>query len=216
MTLTERTEFFRRLKSIDPKPTTELVYHSTFELLIAVILSAQATDVSVNLATRRLYKVANTPTSILDLGEDGLKAYIRTIGLFNSKARNIIAACKLLLQSYSGQVPSNRAALESLPGVGRKTANVMLNTAFGQPALAVDTHIFRVANRTGLAVGKTPLIVEYKLLKSVPPQYLMDAHHWLILHGRYVCKARTPNCPECIVSDLCRTGKIKSACAPSM
>ncbi len=209
MTLAERTEFFRRLQSIDPQPTTELVYHSTFELLIAVILSAQATDVSVNLATRRLYKVANTPTSILDLGEDRLKAYIRTTGLFNLKARNIITACKLLLQRHSGQVPANRAALESLPGVGRKTANVVLNTAFGQPALAVDTHVFRVANRTGLALGKTPLIVEHKLLKSVPSQYLMDAHHWLILHGRYVCKARTPNCPECIVRDLCRTGKNK-------
>ena len=205
----ERIEFFRRLRDIDPHPTTELEYQSTFELLIAVILSAQATDVSVNLATRRLYKVANTPRAILDLGVDGLKAYIRTIGLFNSKAKNVIASCKLLLVKHSGEVPSNREDLEALPGVGRKTANVILNTAFGQPTLAVDTHIFRVANRTGLALGKTPLHIERKLLKSVPPQYLLDAHHWLILHGRYVCKARNPNCPECIVRDLCRTGKQK-------
>jgi endonuclease-3 len=209
MKLEHRIEFFRRLQAIDPHPTTELEYQSTFELLIAVILSAQATDVSVNLATRRLYKVANTPKAILDLGEDGLKAYIKTIGLFNSKAKNVIASCKILLQEHSGEVPSNRQALEALPGVGRKTANVILNTAFGQPTMAVDTHIFRVANRTGLALGKTPLIVEHKLLKSIPQQFLLDAHHWLILHGRYVCKARTPNCPECIVRDLCRTGKQK-------
>ena len=209
MRLNGRKEFFRRLQVINPNPTTELDYDSTFELLIAVILSAQATDISVNRATRRLYKVANTAESILDLGEQRLKAYIKTIGLFNAKAKNIIAACKILLQKYSGEVPACRAALESLPGVGRKTANVVLNTAFGRPTLAVDTHIFRVANRTGLALGKTPLIVEQKLLKSVPPQYLMDAHHWLILHGRYVCRARNPNCPECIVRDLCRTGKQK-------
>ena len=207
MKLEDRKEFFRRLQAIDPHPTTELEYQSTFELLIAVILSAQATDVSVNLATRRLYKVANTPQAILELGEDGLKAYIKTIGLFNSKARNVVATCGILLEKHAGNVPAERAALEALPGVGRKTANVILNTAFGQPTMAVDTHIFRVANRTGLALGKTPLEVERKLLKSVPQDYLLDAHHWLILHGRYVCKARKPNCPECIVRDLCRTGK---------
>ncbi len=205
----DRKEFFRRLQAIDPHPVTELEYQSSFELLIAVILSAQATDISVNLATRRLYRVANTPQAMLNLGEDGLKAYIRTIGLFNSKAKNVIATCKALLQKHAGEVPSIREDLEALPGVGRKTANVVLNTAFGQPTMAVDTHIFRVANRTGLALGKTPLIIERKLLKSIPPQYLLDAHHWLILHGRYVCKARKPNCPECIVRDLCRTGKLK-------
>jgi len=209
MKLEERKELFRRLQAIDPHPTTELEYRSTFELLVAVILSAQATDVSVNLATRRLYKVANTPQAILDLGEDGLKAYIKTIGLFNSKAKNVIATCKNLLEKHADEVPSDRHALEALPGVGRKTANVILNTAFGQPTMAVDTHIFRVANRTGLAIGKTPLEIEKKLLKSIPEQYLLDAHHWLILHGRYVCKARTPNCPECIVRDLCRTGRQK-------
>jgi len=203
----DREEFFRRLKAIDPKPTTELEYRSTFELLIAVILSAQATDVSVNLATRRLYKFANTPQALLDLGEEGLKAYIKTIGLFNSKAKNVLATCRILLDEHAGEVPADRQALEALPGVGRKTANVILNTAFGQPTMAVDTHIFRVANRTGLALGKTPLEVERKLLKSVPQDYLLDAHHWLILHGRYVCKARKPNCAECIVRDLCRTGK---------
>lgn len=209
MRVEDRTEFFRRLQAIDPQPTTELEYQSTFELLIAVILSAQATDISVNLATRRLYKTTNTPQAILDLGEDGLKAYIRTIGLFNSKAKNVILTCRTLLEKHGGEVPSNRQALEALPGVGRKTANVILNTAFGQPTMAVDTHIFRVANRTGLALGKTPLIIERKLLKSIPQAYLLDAHHWLILHGRYVCKARNPNCPECIVRDLCRTGKQK-------
>ena len=209
MKLEDRIEFFRRLQTIDPHPKTELEYQSTFELLIAVILSAQATDVSVNLATRRLYKIANTPKAILDLGEDGLKAYVRTIGLFNSKAKNIILTCEILLKKHAGEVPSNRQALEALPGVGRKTANVVLNTAFGEATMAVDTHIFRVANRTGLALGKTPLIIERKLLKSIPEQYLLDAHHWLILHGRYVCKARKPNCPECIVRDLCRTGKQK-------
>ncbi|MDX2427948.1 MAG: endonuclease III [Xanthomonadales bacterium] len=207
--LEDRQEFFRRLQAIDPNPTTELEYQSTFELLIAVILSAQATDVSVNLATRRLYKKAKTPKAIMDLGEDRLKDYIKTIGLFNSKARNVIAACEILLEKHAGVVPSDRSELESLPGVGRKTANVILNTAFGQPTMAVDTHIFRVANRTGLALGKTPLIIERKLLKSVPEQFLLNAHHWLILHGRYTCKARNPNCPECIVRDLCRTGKQK-------
>jgi endonuclease-3 len=205
----DRTELFRRLQAIDPHPKTELEYQSTFELLVAVILSAQATDVSVNLATRRLYKIANTPQAILNLGEDGLKAYVRTIGLFNSKAKNIILTCETLLEKHAGEVPSDRQALEDLPGVGRKTANVVLNTAFGQATMAVDTHIFRVANRTGLALGKTPLIIERKLLKSIPEQYLLNAHHWLILHGRYICKARKPNCPECIVRDLCRTGKQK-------
>ena len=209
MKLEDRQEFFHRLKAIDPNPTTELEYQSTFELLIAVILSAQATDVSVNLATRRLYKTANTPEAILGLGEDGLKDYIKTIGLFNSKAKNVIATCRILWEKHAGVVPSERSELESLPGVGRKTANVILNTAFGQPTMAVDTHIFRVANRTGLALGKTPLIIERKLLKSIPEQYLLNAHHWLILHGRYTCKARKPNCPECIVRDLCRTGKQK-------
>ena len=209
MKLKDRTEFFERLKAINPKPTTELEYQSTFELLIAVILSAQATDVSVNLATRRLYKKANTPRAIADLGVNGLKPYIKTIGLFNSKAKNVIATCHQLLEKHAGEVPPDRAALEALPGVGRKTANVILNTAFGQPTMAVDTHIFRVANRTGLALGKTPLIVERKLMKSIPAQFLLDAHHWLILHGRYVCKARNPNCAECIVRDLCRTGRQK-------
>lgn len=203
----DRVEFFRRFKEIDPHPSTELEYQSNFELLISVILSAQATDVSVNLATRRLYKRANTPAAVAALGEGGLKTYIKTIGLFNAKAKNIIATCNILLEKHQGVVPSDRAALEALPGVGRKTANVVLNTAFGKPTLAVDTHIFRVANRTGLAIGKTPLIIERKLLKSVPAQYLLDAHHWLILHGRYTCKARKPNCPECIVRDLCRTGR---------
>jgi endonuclease-3 len=207
MILKDRIEFFRRLQAIDPNPTTELEYQSTFELLISVILSAQATDVSVNLATRRLYKAANTPEAIVDLGEDTLRDYIKTIGLFNSKAKNVILTCQALLEKHDGEVPSDRQALEALPGVGRKTANVILNTAFGQPTMAVDTHIFRVGNRTGLALGKTPLIVERKLLKSIPEQYLLDAHHWLILHGRYVCKARTPMCSECIVRDLCRTGK---------
>lgn len=207
MKLENRIEFFRRLQVLNPQPKTELEYQSTFELLIAVILSAQATDISVNLASRRLYKVANTPESILDLGEDGLKTYIRTIGLFNSKAKNIIRTCQALLDDHSGEVPNDRQALEALPGVGRKTANVVLNTAFGEPTMAVDTHIFRVANRTGLAIGKTPIIIERKLLKSIPAQFLLDAHHWLILHGRYLCKARKPNCPECIVRDLCRSGR---------
>jgi len=205
----DRIEFFRRLKTLNPHPKTELEYQSTFELLIAVILSAQATDISVNLATRRLYRVANTPKAILELGEEGLKDYVRTIGLFNSKAKNIIKTCKALLDTHAGEVPDDRQALEALPGVGRKTANVVLNTAFGQATMAVDTHIFRVGNRTGLALGKTPLIIERKLLKSIPSEYLLDAHHWLILHGRYVCKARKPNCAECIVRDLCRTGKQK-------
>jgi endonuclease-3 len=205
----DRFEFFRRLRTLNPKPKTELKYQSTFELLISVILSAQATDISVNLATRRLYRVANTPAAILKLGEEGLKDYVRTIGLFNSKAKNIIKTCKALLDLHAGEVPDDRDALEALPGVGRKTANVVLNTAFGQPTMAVDTHIFRLGNRTGLALGKTPLIIERKLLKSIPEEFLLDAHHWLILHGRYVCKARKPMCSECIVRDLCRTGKQK-------
>lgn len=203
MKASDRVEFFERLKSVTPEPTTELDYQTPFELLVAVILSAQATDVGVNKATARLYPVASTPQAILDLGEEGLKHYIRTIGLFNAKAENIIKTCRILLDQHGGEVPSDRSALEALPGVGRKTANVVLNTAFGQPTIAVDTHIFRVSNRTGLAPGKTPLQVEQKLLKAVPGDYLKDAHHWLILHGRYTCKARKPNCPECIVRDLC-------------
>ena len=199
----DRICFFERLKSITPEPKTELNYDTPFELLVAVILSAQATDVGVNKATARLYPVANTPAAILDLGEDGLKSYIRTIGLFNAKAENIIKTCRILIERHDGEVPAEREALEALPGVGRKTANVVLNTAFGEPTIAVDTHIFRVSNRTGLARGKTPLQVEKKLLKAVPGDYLKDAHHWLILHGRYTCKARKPNCPECIVRDLC-------------
>lgn len=196
-------QFFERLREVDPAPTTELHYNSPFELLIAVILSAQATDVGVNKATDRLYPVANTPEAILALGEDGLKEYIRTIGLFNSKAANIIKTCGILIEQHGSEVPQDRAALEALPGVGRKTANVILNTAFGLPTIAVDTHIFRVSNRTGLAPGKTPLAVEKKLLKVVPDEFLQDAHHWLILHGRYTCIARKPRCAACIVRDLC-------------
>lgn len=203
MKLSDRREFFRRLKEVTPNPKTELKYDSPFELLVAVILSAQATDVGVNKATAKLFQVANTPESILALGEEGLKGYIRTIGLFNAKAENIIKTCAILLHQHGGKVPEDRKSLEALPGVGRKTANVVLNTAFGQPTMAVDTHIFRVSNRTGLAPGKTPLAVEKALLKAVPADYLIDAHHWLILHGRYTCKARKPNCPECIVRDLC-------------
>ena len=203
MKLADRREFFRRLQSINPKPETELDYDSSFELLTAVILSAQATDVGVNRATRKLYPLANTPRAILGLGEDGLKKYIRTIGLYNSKAENIIKTCRILLEEHGGEVPRGRKSLEALPGVGRKTANVVLNTAFGEATIAVDTHIFRVSNRTGLARGKTPLQVEQKLMKAVPGEYLQDAHHWLILHGRYTCKARKPSCPECIVNDLC-------------
>ena len=199
----DREEFFRRLKSLNPKPTTELEYSSPFELLVAVILSAQATDVGVNKATARLFPVANTPQAILDLGLEGLKSYVRTIGLYNAKAENILRTCGILVERHGGEVPRDRAALEALPGVGRKTANVVLNTAFGEPTIAVDPHIFRVANRTGLGPGNTPLEVEKKLLRAVPRAYLKDAHHWLILHGRYTCKARKPNCPECVVRDLC-------------
>ena len=207
MKLADRIEFFKRMQALNPHPKTELEYKSTFELLISVILSAQATDISVNLATRRLYKNADTPKAIFDLGVEGLKEYIKTIGLFNSKAKNVIATCEILYKQFNSEVPRDREALEALPGVGRKTANVVLNTAFGEPTMAVDTHIFRVANRTGLAIGKTPAVIERKLLKSIPKQYLLDAHHWLILHGRYVCKARKPECQECIVRDLCRTGR---------
>jgi endonuclease-3 len=203
MNKARRREIFERLRSANPAPTTELVYGSPFELLVAVILSAQATDRSVNLATERLFRVARTPAAILALGEPGLAAFIRTIGLYNNKAKNLIATCRQLLERHGGEVPRARAALEALPGVGRKTANVVLNTAFGEPTLAVDTHIFRVANRTGLARGKTPLAVEKGLLRHVPPEFLKDAHHWLILHGRYVCQARRPRCGECRIADLC-------------
>ena len=196
-------EIFKRLKKHNPAPTTELNYASPFELLIAVILSAQATDKGVNKATDELYKVANTPEEILALKERGLKKYIKTIGLFNTKAKNIIKTCKILSAEYGSQVPEDRQALESLPGVGRKTANVILNTAFGHPTIAVDTHIFRVSNRTGIAPGKTVLEVEKKLLKAVPPRYKQDAHHWLILHGRYTCIARKPRCGSCVIEDLC-------------
>lgn len=195
--------FFARLKAERPEPRTELVYSSPFELLIAVILSAQATDVSVNKATAQLYAVANTPEQILALGVDGLKHYIRTIGLYNSKAENIIKTCQTLIEQHNSEVPQTREALQQLAGVGRKTANVVLNTAFGQPTMAVDTHIFRVSNRTGLAKGKTVDAVEAKLMKVIPKHYLMDAHHWLILHGRYTCKARSPLCGSCLVADLC-------------
>ena len=204
MNKADREAFFRRLRELDPHPTTELQYDTPFELLVAVILSAQSTDVGVNKATQQLFAVANTPETILALGEEGLKRYIRTIGLFNSKAKNIIRSCRDLIEKHAGVVPDNRAELEALAGVGRKTANVVLNTAFGQPTMAVDTHIFRVSNRTGLAPGKTPLAVEKALLKRVPEPYLKDAHHWLILHGRYTCRARKPLCGQCPVYDLCR------------
>jgi len=197
------TELFKRLKKHNPNPTTELHYNSPFELLIAVILSAQATDKGVNKATAELFNVANTPEAILALKERGLKKYIKTIGLFNTKAKNIIKTCKILSEEYHSQVPEDRHALESLPGVGRKTANVILNTAFAHPTIAVDTHIFRVANRTGLAPGKTVLEVEKKLLHVVPARYKKDAHHWLILHGRYTCIARKPRCGACVIEDLC-------------
>jgi endonuclease-3 len=199
----KRRKIFERLKAANPAPTTELHYRTPFELLVAVILSAQATDKSVNKATTKLFKVANTPRAILKLGEAGLKEYIKTIGLFNAKAKNIMATCRLLVEKHQGKVPDDRASLEALPGVGRKTANVILNTAFGQPTIAVDTHIFRVANRIGLAAGKTPLAVEKQLLEAVPKPFRHDAHHWLILHGRYVCTARKPHCVTCIIRDLC-------------
>ena len=199
----KRQEIFERFQTANPEPRGELEYRTPFELLIAVILSAQATDKSVNLATRGLFRVANTPQAMLALGMDGLIAHIKRIGLYRSKAKNILAACELLLQRHEGEVPQEREALEQLPGVGRKTANVVLNVAFGQPTIAVDTHIFRVGNRTGIAPGTNPLEVEQKLLKFVPPQFRLHAHHWLILHGRYVCKARKPECQDCLIRDLC-------------
>ncbi len=199
----KRTAIYSRLRKQNPAPETELNYRNPFELLISVILSAQATDVSVNKATAKLYPVARTPQAILDLGTAGLKQYIKTIGLYNSKADNIIKTCRLLLAEHGGEVPRTRAALEALPGVGRKTANVILNTAFGEPTIAVDTHIFRVANRTGLAHGKTPLEVEKRLIRLTPDEFRQDAHHWLILHGRYTCTARKPKCPDCLIRDLC-------------
>ncbi|HMS26512.1 MAG TPA: endonuclease III [Burkholderiaceae bacterium] len=195
--------FFATLKAANPMPVTELEYTSVFELLTAVLLSAQATDVGVNKATRRLFPVANTPTKILNLGLEGLESYIKTIGLFHSKAKHLLQTCEILVEKHNSIVPSNRAALEALPGVGRKTANVVLNCAFGEPTMAVDTHIFRLGNRTGLAPGKTPLEVELKLLKRIPAEYLVDAHHWLILHGRYVCTARSPQCRACQVAQYC-------------
>lgn len=200
----QRLAMFERLQAANPEPRTELEYSSTFQLLIAVILSAQATDKSVNLATRPLFASYPTAQAILALGEEGLTEFIKTIGLFRTKARNVIATCRILAEQFGGRVPDDRTALEALPGVGRKTANVVLNTAFRQPAMAVDTHIFRVANRTGLAPGKDVLAVEQALLKRVPPPYLLDAHHWLILHGRYVCVARKPRCKQCGIADLCR------------
>ena len=203
MNKAKRHEIFARLKQENPEPTTELVYSSPFELLIAVILSAQATDVSVNKATAKLFPIANTPEAMLALGEEGLKKHIKTIGLFNSKANNIIKTCKLLIQQHNSQVPEHQHELEALPGVGRKTANVVRNTAFGHPTIAVDTHIFRVSNRTRIAPGKTVLEVEKKLLKFVPEELKQDAHHWLILHGRYTCIARKPRCGACVIEDLC-------------
>ena len=199
----KRREIFARLKAENPHPTTELEYTTPFELLISVILSAQATDVSVNKATRQLYPVASTPAAIHALGVEGLIPYVQTIGLYRNKAKNVIETCRILLEQHGGEVPRDREALQALPGVGRKTANVVLNTAFGVPAMAVDTHIFRVSNRTGIAPGKNVDIVEQKLMKFVPPEYLMDAHHWLILHGRYTCIARSPQCWNCLIADLC-------------
>ncbi|WP_018993984.1 MULTISPECIES: endonuclease III [unclassified Thioalkalivibrio] len=203
MNAAKREAIFERLKAANPEPTTELEYNTPFELLIAVILSAQATDVGVNKATRRLYPAANTPEAILALGLDGLKEHIKTIGLYNAKAENVIKTCRILVDQHGGEVPRDRKSLEALPGVGRKTANVVLNTAFGVPTIAVDTHIFRVANRTGLAPGKNVLEVEKRLMRLTPKPYLQDAHHWLILHGRYVCKARKPECWRCPIEDLC-------------
>jgi endonuclease-3 len=203
----KRSEIYRRLRMRNPTPTTELEYRSPFELLVSVMLSAQATDVSVNKATAGLFAVAATPQAMLDLGISKLKSHIRTIGLYNNKAANIMQTCRLLLQKHGGEVPRTRAELESLPGVGRKTASVVLNTAFGEPTIAVDTHIFRVANRTGLAHGKTPLEVERRLTRLTPEAFRKDAHHWLILHGRYVCKARKPACPDCVIADLCEFRK---------
>ena len=199
----DRIEFFTRLQELNPHPKTELLYTSVFELLIAVMLSAQSTDVGVNKVTRKLFPLADTPESMASLGLPGIKKAISSLGLYNAKAANVLATCQMLIERHDSQVPRQREALEALPGVGRKTANVVLNTAFGEPVMAVDTHIFRVANRTGLAKGKTVRQVEDKLLKAVPKQFMVDAHHWLILHGRYVCKARKPDCPNCVVRDLC-------------
>lgn len=211
MNLEQRTAFFAQLKANNPNPETELEYSSPFELLVAVLLSAQATDISVNKGTRQLFKIANTPAALLALGEDGVRPFIEHIGLFRTKGKHLQETCRLLLERHDGEVPRTREALEALPGVGRKTANVILNTAFGEPTMAVDTHIFRVSNRTGLAPGRDVLKVEQQLLKRIPKEYLLDAHHWLILHGRYVCKARSPECPQCIVEPLCgyrqKTGK---------
>jgi len=211
MNLEQRNAFFAELKANNPNPETELEYSSPFELLVAVLLSAQATDISVNKGTRQLFKIANTPAALLALGEDGVRPFIEHIGLFRTKGKHLQETCRLLLERHGGEVPRTREALEALPGVGRKTANVILNTAFGEPTMAVDTHIFRVSNRTGLAPGKDVLKVEQQLLKRIPKEYLLDAHHWLILHGRYVCKARSPECAQCIVEPLCgyrqKTGK---------
>ncbi len=203
MTPQKIREIFLRFQKANPRPTTELIYQNPFELLVSVILSAQATDISVNKATKKLFAVANTPEKILELGEAKLKEYVKTIGLFNTKAANIIKACRILVEKYHSEVPNHREGLEELPGVGRKTANVILNTCFGQPMIAVDTHIFRVANRIGLANGKTPRAVEDELLKVIPPEFIHNAHHWLILLGRYTCIARKPRCPTCVIRDLC-------------
>ena len=203
MNAEKRQQIFTRLRAANPNPTTELNYSSPFELLIAVLLSAQATDISVNKATAKLFPKANTPKKMLALGVDGVKEYIKTIGLFNAKAENVIKTCQILIEKHQGEVPDDREALEALPGVGRKTANVVLNTAFGHPTIAVDTHIFRLGNRLKLAPGKTPLAVEQKLLKVIPTEFIQDAHHWLILHGRYICTARNPKCPVCVINDLC-------------
>ena len=203
MTPTTVRTIFQRFRKMNPHPTTELIHRNHFELLVSVILSAQATDKSVNKATEKLFKIANTPKKMLDLGEQELKEYIKTIGLYKNKAKNILATCQLLVDQFNSNVPCNREALESLPGVGRKTANVILNTCFGEPTIAVDTHIFRVANRIGLAKGKTPLAIEQQLMKNIPRQFIHDAHHWLVLHGRYVCIARKPHCPHCLIRDLC-------------
>ncbi|MGV8934761.1 MAG: endonuclease III [Gallionellaceae bacterium] len=207
MNLAKRREIFLRLQAQNPHPTTELEFKTSFELLIAVLLSAQATDISVNAATRVLYPLANTPQAILDLGEEKLREYVQRIGLYKTKAKHIMQTCKILLQQHGGEVPHTREALEALPGVGRKTANVVLNTAFGQPTMAVDTHIFRVSNRTGIAPGKDVLQVELKLIKFVPDEFKQDAHHWLILHGRYICQARKPKCGQCLIEDLCEYKK---------
>lgn len=213
MNAAKRRQIFERLARQNPNPTTELVYSTPFELLVAVVLSAQSTDVGVNKATEKLFKVANTPERMLALGEEGLKSYINSLNFFNTKARNLIRTCQALVEQHGGEVPREREALEKLPGVGRKTANVILNTAFGEPAIAVDTHIFRVANRTGLAPGKDVLEVERKLMKCVPEEYRLHAHHWLILHGRYVCRAQKPDCPRCLIRDLCEY-KAKTAAEP--